>query len=88
MRGLRGDQRIQRLQEAEALLHQATQLLTDIELALPDDYNLFFGGYSPATEDAEKCIEYLLNRISDELERLAPLFSLSSVSTALEEEAE
>jgi len=63
-------ERIKRLQEALESLSVAQAVLTDIELALPDNYNLFFGWYSPATEDAEKCLATLEHRIQDELEKL------------------
>jgi len=63
-------ERIKRLQEADTLLYQATELLSNIETVLPDDYNLFFTMYSPATEDAKKSIEYLHSRVHDELEKL------------------
>ena len=66
-------ERIKRLEEAQEMLFKAQEMLNDIDLVLPDDYSLFFKMYSPATEDAEKCLTHLENRIADELEKLEKL---------------
>ena len=61
-------ERIKRLEEAQEMLVKAQEMLNDIELVLPDDYNLLINMYSPATEDAEKCLTHLENRVAEELE--------------------
>jgi hypothetical protein len=61
-------ERIKRLEEAQEMLVKAQEMLNDIDLVLPDDYSLLINMYSPATEDAEKCLTHLENRVADELD--------------------
>ena len=63
--------RVDRLIVSQSLIEKAMNLLHDIDDVLPDDYNTLLSTIdSPATARAQDCLEYLENRVYDNIEYL------------------